>query len=349
MNNKILKTSAVLALGTLLLVPTTKDVYATSTNTEANQSVKSNEEKYKEVIDKLNSEIEKSYAYMDSYQYKNSDSDYQIEFNNAVLGLEKAYKEYKDFTPKSADDYEFYIDHINKFINIANNAKNKLNGREVDKTEIFTLINEKFSFQGQDAYKNAPEELKKEYEDAIKKSYNVLSDSQDNLTNVENEEIVKAVKEAKNKIISHEETRKARLALKEEIALISDIKADKALYTEKSYNSYNNAAILAKSTIENPSSTLDQIKSATDLLASARKNLAKKQTASDISREDQIKRLEDAIKANKETKAAANLLKEITPNFAQQNMEKLNNLIKKSDEIVARSTKVLNQLKGIRG
>ena len=349
MNKKILKTSVVLALGTLLLVPANKDVYAASTNTEANQAVKSSEQKYKEAIDKLNSEIENSYAYMGSYQYKNSDVDYQIEFNNAVLGLEKAYKEYKDFTPKSADDYEFYISHINKFIDITSAAKNKLNGREVDKTEIFSLINEKSSFQGEDAYKNAPEELKKEYEDALKKSYKVLNDSQENLTNVENEELVKAVKDAKNKIIFHEETRKARLALKDEIALINEIKADKALYTEKSYNAYNNAAILAKSTIENPSSTLDQIKSATDLLASARKNLTKKQTVSDLTREEQIERLEKAIEANKTTKEAANLLKQITPNFAKQNREKLNDLIKKSDEIVARSTKVLNQLKGIRG
>lgn len=349
MNNKILKTSAVLALGTLLLVPTTKDVYATSTNTEANESVKSAEEEFKEALEKAKTEIPAYYSFMGSYQYKNADFEPQLNFSNAVSLLESSYNKLTDFSPKDDNDYILQTRVLNTLLNNVEKAKSNLNGREVDKTEIFSLINEKSSFQGQDAYKNAPEELKKEYEDALKKSYKVLNDSQENLTNAENEEIVKAIKEAKNKIISHEETRKARLDLKEEIALISDIKADKALYTEKSYNSYNNAAILAKSTIENPSSTLDQIKSATDLLASARKNLAKKQTESDISREDQIKRLEEAIEANKQTKAAANLLKEITPNFAQQNMEKLNNLIKKSDEIVARSTKVLNQLKGIRG
>lgn len=349
MKNKILKTSAILALGTLLLVPANKNVYAASTNTEANQSIKTNEQRYKEALNKLNSEIEKSYAYMDSYQYKNSDVDYQIEFNNAVLGLENAYKEYKDFTPKSDSDYEFYINHVNKFISIANAAKNKLNGREVDKSELFQLINEQSQFQSTDAYKNAPQDLRDNYDNALKDSYRILNQGQQNLTNVENEDAVNAIKEAKNKINNNEEKRKAIISLREEISLFSDIKADKGLYTEKSYSSYNNAAILAKSTIENPSSTLDQIKSATDLIKSARNNLAKKPTATDISRQEQIKKLEDAIKANKTTKEAANLLKDITPNIASKNMDKLNKLIKKSDEIIARSTKVLNQLKGIRG
>lgn len=349
MKNKILKTSAVLALGTLLLVPSNKNVYAASTNTEANQAVKSNEEKYKEAINKLNSEIENSYAYMQSYQYKNSDVDYQIEFNNAVLGLEKAYKEYKDFAPKSDSDYEFYINHVNKFINIANAAKGKLNGREVDKSELFQLINERSKFQSTDAYKNAPQGLRDDYENALKSSYGILSQAQQNLTNVENEDAINTIKDAKNKIIDNEKRRKEIISLREEISQFNTINTEKDLYTEKSYNTYNNAAILAKSTIENPNSTLDEIKSATDLVATARKNLAKKQTAADISREDQIKRLEEAIKANERTKAAANLLKELTPNIASKNMAKLDNLIKQSEDLIARSTKVLNQLKGIRG
>lgn len=349
MNNKILKTSAVLALGTLLLVPTAKDAYATSTNTEAKETVKTAEEEFKETLEKANNEIINGFDHTESYKYKNADAEYQLEFSTKLSDLETSYNEYKDKKSDNDLDYSTWSKILSLRINELNKSKENLNGREVDKTEILNLVKEQTSFKQEEAYKNATKELKDNYDKAIRDTYKILYDSDRNLTNLENEDSIKAINEAKNKIISHEETRKARLALKEEIALISDIKADKALYTEKSYNSYNNAAILAKSTIENPSSTLDQIKSATDLLASARKNLAKKQTESDISREDQIKRLEEAIEANKQTKAAANLLKEITPNFAQQNMEKLNNLIKKSDKIVARSTKVLNQLKGIRG
>lgn len=349
MNEKILKTSAVLALGTLLLVPNNKNVYAASTDTEVNQSVKTKEQKYKEAVEQLNYEIEDSYAYMNSYQYKNADIDNQIAFNNALLGLEEAYKQYKDFTPSADGGYDLHTNTIYRVIKAKNIAKSNLNGREVDKSELFGLINEQSQFQATDAYKNAPKQLRDDYNNALKNSYKVLNEGQQNLTNLENEETVKAIKDAKNAILSNEERTKAINSLKDEIAKVDSIKADKALYTEKSYNSYNNAVILAKSTLENPNSSLDQIKSATDLIKSAKNSLEKKQNSTDKSRQEQIKRLEKAIKENKTTKEAAKLLKKVTPNIASKNMNKLNNLIKKSDDIINKSTKVLNQLKGIRG
>lgn len=349
MNNKILKTSAVLALGTLLLVPTTKDVYATSTDTEANESVKTAEEEFKEALEKAESEIPAYYSFMESYQYKNADFEPQLNFNNAVSLLESSYNKLTDFSPKDDNDYILQTRVLNTLLNNVEKAKSNLNGREVDRSELLSLAAEQDSFHKEDAYKNASKELKNNYDNAIRKTYKLLYDSERNLTNLENENAIKAIKEAKNKILSQEEVRKARLALKEEIGFINDIKAAKASYTQKSYNSYNNAAIIAKSTFENPNSSLDEIKSSTDLLATARENLVKIQTSEDIKRKDQIERLEKAIEANKKTKAAANLLKKITPNIASKNIETLNSLIKKSDQIIIKSTKVLNQLKGIKG
>lgn len=349
MNNKILKTSAVLALGTLLLVPNGKEVYAANTSTEANESVKTAEEEFKNLLEEANNEIAKAFKYTETYNYKNANAEYQLTFNTKLNDLNTSYNDYKDRNLDSELDYDTWSKVLSLRISELKQAKENLNGREVDRSELLSLAAEQDSFHKEDAYKNASKELKNNYDNAIRKTYKLLYDSERNLTNLENEEAIKAIKEAKNKILSQEEVRKARLALKEELGFINDIKAAKASYTQKSYNNYNNAAILAKSTYENPNSSLDKIKSSTDLLANARENLVKIQTAEDIKRKDQIERLEKAIKANKDIKAAANLLKKITPNIASKNIETLNSLIKKSDQIIIKSTKVLNQLKGIKG
>lgn len=349
MNKKILKTSAVLALSTLLLVPANNNVYAASTNTEAKETVKTPEEEFNETLDKVNKKIVEYDAFMKGYEYQNSDQNPQFKFNDALNGLKTAYQELRNETITQDELFRTYTKRLNDRLDIIEEAKANLNGREVDKTELINLTTEQSEFRASDAYKNAPKDLKDKYDNAVQNAWKTVGDNGLNLTNLQNELAINAVKEAKNEIIANDDRTKALDSLKEEISYIDDIRADKALYTDKSYNAYNNAAILAKSTIENPNSTYDEIKSANDLVSTARKNLTKKQTASDLNREEQIERLEKAIEANKQTKAAANLLKEITPNFAKQNREKLNDLIKKSDEIVARSTKVLNQLKGIRG
>lgn len=349
MKNKILKTSAVLALSTLLLVPSNKNVYAASTNTEANQATTTAEDEFRATLEKASTKIVEYNSVKLGYEYKNADQDPQVKFNNALLGLEKAYEESKGKEYSDDKTYNLYTNLINTYLRAVEEAKANLNGREVDKTELINLTTEQSQFRASDAYKNASKELKDKYDNAVENAWKTVGDNGLNLTNLQNELAINAVKEAKNEIVAKDERKKAIDKLKEEISQINTIRSEKDLYTDKSYNTYNNAAILAKSTIENPNSTLDEIKSATDLVATARKNLAKKQTAADISRKDQIKRLEEAIKANERTKAAANLLKELTPNIASKNMAKLDNLIKQSEDLIARSTKVLNQLKGIRG
>lgn len=349
MTNKILKASAALAIGTLLLVPSTKEVYAASTNTAVSTELSTAEKEFKETLNNVSSEIKRYYSFTDSYQYKNADQDPQIDYNNALLGLEKAYDDYKNLTTSDADLYRLYTKTLKTMISKVETAKAKLNGREVDKTELFNLLSERSNFQSEEAYKNAPKDLQEKYDTAIFDGYKAFGNDGQNMSNLQNESAVKSIKDAKNKITNHENRRKALASLREEITLSSEIISNKSVYTDKSYNKYYNAVILAKSTIENPSSTLDEIKSAKNLAESARKELVKKPTVSDISREEQIKKLEDAIKKNKESRQAALLVKKIAPNIASKNIKYLDKLIKDSEEIVNRSTKVLNQLKGIRG
>lgn len=349
MTNKILKASAALAIGTLLLVPSTKEVYATSTNTATSTDIATAEKEFKETLNNVSSEIKRYYSFTDSYQYKNADQDPQIDYNNALLGLEKAYDDYKNLTTSDADLYRLYTKTLKTMISKVETAKAKLNGREVDKTELFNLLSERSNFQSEEAYKNAPKDLQEKYDTAIFDGYKAFGNDGQNMSNLQNESAVKSIKDAKNKITNHENRRKALASLREEITLSSEIISNKSVYTDKSYNKYYNAVILAKSTIENPSSTLDEIKSAKNLAEFARKELVKKPTASDISREEQIKKLKEAIKKNNETRRAAELVKKLSPNIAAKNIDYLNKLINNSKNIVSRSTKVLNQLKGIRG
>lgn len=349
MTNKILKASAALAIGTLLLVPSTKEVYAASTDTAVSTELSTAEKEFKETLNKVNSEIKRYYSFTDSYQYKNADQEPQIDYNNALLGLEKAYDDYKNFTTSDTDLYRLYTKTLKTMISKVETAKDNLNGREVDKTELFNLLSERSNFQSEEAYKNAPKDLQEKYDTAIFDGYKAFGNDGQNMSNLQNESAVKSIKDAKNKITNHENRRKALASLREEITLSSEIIENKSVYTDKSYNKYYNALILAKSTIENPSSTLDEIKSAKNLAESARKELVKKPTASDISREEQIKKLKEAIRKNNETRRAAELVKKLSPNIAAKNIDYLNKLINNSKNIVSRSTKVLNQLKGIRG
>lgn len=349
MTNKILKASAALAIGTLLLVPSTKEVYAASTNTATITDIATAEKEFKETLNNVSSEIKRYFSFTDSYQYKNADQDPQIDYNNALLGLEKAYDDYKNLTTSDANLYRLHTETLKTMISKVETAKAKLNGREVDKTELFTLLSERSNFQSEEAYKNAPKDLQEKYDTAIFDGYKAFGNDGQNMSNLQNESAVKSIKDAKNKITNHENRRKALASLREEITLSSEIIENKSVYTDKSYNKYYNALILAKSTIENPSSTLDEIKSAKNLAESARKELVKKPTASDISREEQIKKLKEAIRKNNETRRAAELVKKLSPNIAAKNIDYLNKLINNSKNIVSRSTKVLNQLKGIRG
>lgn len=349
MTNKILKASAALALGTLLLVPNTKEVYAASTDTAVSTELSTAEKEFKEALDKVNTKIVEYESYLLGYEFLNSDEKFQMQYTYALNGLQDTYEELKNTKTDNASFYRLYIKKLNSGVQIVENAKENLNGREVDKTEIIKLTTEQSQFRASDAYKNAPKELKDKYDSAVDYAWKTLGENGLNLTNLQNELAISALEEAKKEIITNDQRTKALASLREEIAKINAINNDKNLYTESSYNNYNNASILAKSTIENPNSTLDEIKSAKDLIESARKNLVKKQTASDISREEQIKRLEEAIKENNETRRAAELVKELSPNIAAKNIDYLNKLINNSKNIVSRSTKVLNQLKGIRG
>ncbi|MBM0045641.1 FIVAR domain-containing protein [Anaerococcus sp. mt242] len=349
MKNKILKTSAVLALGTLLLVPSTNNVYAASTDTSVSTEMSEVEKEFRQKLEEVNQKIVQYDSVLMGYEFKNADEKPQLQYTNALKGLKEGYESLINYKTENDDFYRLYINQLNSRVELVENAKANLNGREVDKSELIKLTTEQSNFQASDAYKNAPKELKEKYDAAVQNAWKTVGDNGLNLTNLQNELAINAVQSAKNEIIANDERKKALDSLREEIAKTADIRAEKDIYTDSSYNTYNNAAILAKSTIENPNSSLDEIKSARDLVQSARNNLAKKQTQGDIDRQKQIERLEEAIRQNKETRESVLLIKKIAPNIATKNAKYLDQLIKRSEDIVARSTKVLNQLKGIRG
>lgn len=90
--------------------------------------------------------------------------------------------------------------------------------------------------------------------------------------------------------------------IKKELENSVTIRDNKSTYTKKTYFYYNDAVIFAKSTLENPSSSIEELKSAYNKLIASKNNLVKLSPNINEEKQDEIKNLEKAIEECKLTK-----------------------------------------------
>ena len=102
-----------------------------------------------------------------------------------------------------------------------------------------------------------------------------------------------------------EELRKIYNEIKKELENSVTIRDNKSTYTKKTYFYYNDAVIFAKSTLENPSSSIEELKSAYNKLIASKNNLVKLSPNINEEKQDEIKNLEKAIEECKLTKKGA--------------------------------------------
>lgn len=93
--------------------------------------------------------------------------------------------------------------------------------------------------------------------------------------------------------------------IKKELENSVTIRDNKSTYTKKTYFYYNDAVIFAKSTLENPSSSIEELKSAYNKLIASKNNLVKLSPNINEEKQDEIKNLEKAIEECKLTKKGA--------------------------------------------
>lgn len=344
MKKNIIKVSVALTLGSLLVGGNTSaKAYASEASSQVSKELTA-KENYEAVLKNAEASIEKYKSGMNSYKFKNSSEEAQLNFMNALDGLEKLYNQYK-----SGNFRDYNIDTLQLSLNLVDRAYQNLDGKEVDKSELFALLNEKPQFKEKGEYKNAPKELQDAYNKAISDAYHILSNDGEQLSKVENDESIKKINNAKNEIINYYKRKTTINNLREELNKSNEIRSNKSLYTDKTYRAYNNAVVLAKSTIENPNSKIEELESAIDVLSKARNSLEKSPTEKDKERQAQIEKLEEAINKNETTKESAKLVIKIAKNTAKKNMDYLQKLINDSEATLVKARKTLNQLKGIKG
>ncbi|MDU2353361.1 MAG: hypothetical protein E7D92_01970 [Anaerococcus sp.] len=93
--------------------------------------------------------------------------------------------------------------------------------------------------------------------------------------------------------------------IKKELENSVTIRDNKSIHTKKTYFYYNDAVIFAKSTLENPSSSIEELKSAYNKLIASKNNLVKLSPNINKEKQDEIKNLEKAIEECKLTKKGA--------------------------------------------
>lgn len=349
MKKNLIKVSVALTLGSLLVGGNTSaKAYASEASSQVNKELTA-KENYEAILNQVNLSIEKYQSELQGYKFKNSSKESQIQFMNALEGLKKIYDQAKVANPEDDASYNKDADTIQISLNLVNKAYQNLDGKEVDKSEILGLLGEQSNFQKKVEYKNAPKELQDTYNKAISDTFHVLSTNGQQLSNEENDEAIKKISNAKDEIINYYKRKTTINNLREELNKSNEIRSNKSLYTDKTYRAYNNAVVLAKSTIENPNSKIEELESAIDVLSKARNSLEKSPTQKDKERQAQIEKLEEAIKKNETTKESAKLVIKIAKNTAKKNMDYLQKLINDSEAILVEARKTLNYLKGIKG
>lgn len=138
-------------------------------------------------------------------------------------------------------------------------------------------------------------------------------------------------------------------AIREELVHKEYIKENKSLYTEISFKNYSDAVVFAKSALENPDSSQEDLLSGLDLLKNTREGLEELSKDKEKEKAAEIEELKKAVEECKYTKKAAQIVMERAKKISSKNKDYLQKLIYDADALLLEAEQFLNYHMGIRG
>lgn len=337
--NNATKILLALALATAVVGPKIETSYATETVTL--------EKDYKSVYEDLEAAIKKANEVRNTYKYINASPYIKIRFDYAITNAEDLIKSLDKNKASEKARLNMYSAMGDLRIN-----SDALNGEKTSIKELEELLNANEDFTKSYAFKYASQSEKDAYLDAFNEAYRfyLYNADDENVSQRKVKAVTDKIKLAKNVITKTYAPLESKQALKDEIAVASQLRNDGSKYTSKSFDSFISALRLAETSVEDKSNikTAEEYKELTATLKSARLALVKKDEL-DKDKKLQIKRLEEAKEKNKTSIEAARLLLDIAPEKVKDVKGELLQLIKESEELVEMADKVINELKGIKG
>lgn len=337
--NNATKILLALALATAVVGPKIETSYATETVTL--------EKDYKSVYEDLEAAIKKANEVRNTYKYINASPYIKIRFDYAITNAEDLIKSLDKNKASEKARLNMYSAMGDLRIN-----SDALNGEKTSIKELEELLNANEDFTKSYAFKYASQSEKDAYLDAYNEAYRfyLYNADDENVSQRKVKAVTDKIKLAKNVITKTYAPLESKQALKDEIAVASQLRNDGSKYTQKSFDSFISALRLAETSVEDKSNikTAEEYKELTETLKAARLALVKKDEL-DKDKKLQIKRLEEAKEKNKTSIEAARLLLDIAPEKVKDVKGQLLQLIKESEELVEMADKVINELKGIKG
>lgn len=337
--NNATKILLALALATAVVGPKIETSYATETVTL--------EKDYKSVYEDLEAAIKKANEVRNTYKYINASPYIKIRFDYAITNAEDLIKSLDKNKASEKARLNMYSAMGDLRIN-----SDALNGEKTSIKELEELLNANGDFTKSYAFKYASQSEKDAYLDAYNEAYKfyLYNADDENVSLTKVKAVTDKIKLAKNVITKTYAPLESKQALKDEIAVASQLRNDGSKYTTKSFDSFISALRLAETSVEDKSNikTAEEYKELAATLKAARLALVKKDEL-DKDKKLQIKRLEEAKEKNKTSIEAARLLLDIAPEKVKDVKGELLKLIKESEELVEMADKVINELKGIKG
>lgn len=337
--NNATKILLALALATAVVGPKIETTYAVETVTL--------EKDYKSVYEDLEAAIKKANEVRNTYKYINASPYIKIRFDYAITNAEDLIKSLDKNKASEKARLNMYSAMGDLRIN-----SDALNGEKTSIKELEELLNANEDFTKSYAFKYASQSEKDAYLDAYNEAYKfyLYNADDENVSLTKVKAVTDKIKLAKNVITKTYAPLESKQALKDEIAVASQLRNDGSKYTSKSFDSFISALRLAETSVEDKSNikTAEEYKELAATLKAARLALIKKDEL-DNDKKLQIKRLEEAKEKNKTSIEAARLLLDIAPEKVKDVKGELLKLIKESEELVEMADKVINELKGIKG
>lgn len=337
--NNATKILLALALATAVVGSKIETTYATETVTL--------EKDYKSVYEDLEAAIKKANEVRNTYKYINASPYIKIRFDYAITNAEDLIKSLDKNKASEKARLNMYSAMGDLRIN-----SDALNGEKTSIKELEELLNANEDFTKSYAFKYASQSEKDAYLDAYNEAYKfyLYNADDENVSLTKVKAVTDKIKLAKNVITKTYAPLESKQALKDEIAVASQLRNDGSKYTQKSFDSFISALRLAETSVEDKSNikTAEEYKELAATLKAARLALVKKDEL-DKDKKLQIKRLEEAKEKNKTSIEAARLLLDIAPEKVKDVKGELLKLIKESEELVEMADKVINELKGIKG
>ena len=205
--------------------------------------------------DPLKAEIAKDPSVKADYKYKNATDEKKEAYDKA---LEEAKKVDEKEGASQAE-----VDKAKKDLE---DAKNALDGQPTNKDDLQSEVNKENDVKGDDKYKNATEDSKKAYDDALQKAKDVLADS-----NASQADVDKAKKDLEDAAGALDGQPTDKDALKAEIAKDPTVKDDDKYKnaTDEKKEAYDKALEEAKKVDEKEGSTQAEVNKAKEDLANA--------------------------------------------------------------------------------